>query len=292
MNPSPDNELLRLRDIRRRFDRAAGNFDEHDFVHRQAMDGLLERMEPMRLQPDRILDLGAGTGASSRRLAGLFGRRPLVGLDVSRGMLARARHARPWLSRIREVQGDAYRLPFRTGSFDLVVANLLLPWVSDPGAVFREVARVLRPGGAFVFSSLGPDSLLPLRLAWRDVDAEPHVHPFPDMHDIGDALVGARLRDPVVDVDRLTVTYRRSADLLRDLTATGARNCLADRRNGLTGKDRFGRALAALDRRFEDDALAIGIEFVFGHAWGGGPAPEPGEFRVDPTSIGRLARQP
>ena len=80
--------------------------------------------------------------------------------------------------------------------------------------------------------------------------------------------------------------------LLRDLTATGSRNCLADRRQGLTGRDRFRLAMAALDRRFDDGALAIGLEFVYGHAWGGGPAPEPGEFRVDPTSIGRLARQP
>ena len=292
MHPSSHNELLRQRDVRRRFDRAARAFEEHNFVHRRAMDGLLERMEPMRLRPDRILDLGAGTGASGRRLAGLFGRRPLVGLDVSRGMLEQARRSRPWLSRIREVQGDAYRLPFRAGSFDLVVANLLLPWISDPGAVFREISRVLRRDGAFVFSSLGPDSLLPLRQAWADVDGEPHVHPFPDMHDIGDALLGARLRDPVVDVDWLTVTYRHSADLLRDLTATGSRNCLADRRHGLTGRDRFRLAMAALDRRFDDGALAIGLEFVYGHAWGGGPAPEPGEFRVDPTSIGRLARQP
>ncbi|MDH5312155.1 MAG: methyltransferase domain-containing protein [Gammaproteobacteria bacterium] len=292
MQRPTDNDLLRRSDIRRRFDRAACDFERHDFVHRRAMDGLLERMQPMRLAPDCILDLGAGTGASSRQLAQLFGRRQLISLDLSAGMLRLARRARSRFSRIREVQADAGRLPFAAGSFDLVVANLLLPWIGDPAVLFGEVARVLRRGGAFAFSSLGPDSLLPLRAAWAEVDTGPHVHPFADMHDVGDALLRARLSDPVMDVDRLTVCYRKPADLLRDLTATGGRNCLADRRPGLTGKARFRAAMDALERRFEGDGLAVELELVFGHAWGSGPAAMPGEFLLDPGSIGRLARKP
>jgi len=292
MDRRPDSELLSRRDIRRRFDRAAARFAEHDVVHRRVMDSLVERMEPMRLAPERILDLGAGAGASSRRLSKLFRRRRIVSLDLSQEMLVRARRARSRFARIREVQADATRLPFAVGSFDLVVANLLLPWIGDPAPLFGEIARVLRAGGAFVFSTLGPDSLQPLRDAWAEVDAGLHVHSFPDMHDVGDALVRARLRDPVIDVDRLTLAYRDTADLLRDLSATGGRNCLANRRTGLTGKGRFRQALSALERRFEAGTLAVGLELVYGHAWGGGAPPAHGEFRVDPHSIGRLERQP
>ena len=67
------------------------------------------------------------------------------------------------------------------------------------------------------------------------MDDAPHVSPFADMHNVGDALVGAGLRDPVLDVDELSVTYRDSSALFADLTAAGARNALAARHQALTG---------------------------------------------------------
>ena len=95
-------------------------------------------------------------------------------------------------------------------------SNLLLPWIDDPAAIAREVCRVLRKDGLFVFSGLGPDSLRELRAAWGTVDDYAHVNEFPDMHNIGDALVQSGLRDPVLDVDRLQVRYSGSEALFRD----------------------------------------------------------------------------
>ena len=289
MNGHDVHPSLRLTDVRRRFDRAASGFGDSDFVHRQCFDGLLDRLAPMALDPRRILDLGCGSGAGSRRLAKAYRRARISGLDLSAGMLEAGRGARSRFSRIAEVQGDARQLPFAPGVFDLIVANLLLPWLADPADALAEVARTLRREGLFLFASLGPDSLIEIRRAWQPDDG--HVHPFIDMHDLGDALVRAGLRDPVLDVERLTVTYRSAEALFADLTATGARNALDARRPSLTGRRRFRRFTERLlAERSADGVFAVTLELVFGHAWGGGPPQSPGEFRVAPGTIGRRRR--
>lgn len=283
----PESQPLTSAHVRRRFDRAAARFDGADFVHRRVCDGMLERIEPMTISPARILDLGAGTGSASRVLAKRYRRARVVSADLSRGMLDIARGKRSRFARIREVQADARALPFADDAFDLVFANLLLPWLGEPGASLAEIGRVLRPEGLFAFSSLGPDSLAVLADAWGAVDDEPHVHPFADMHNVGDAIVRAGLRDPVLDIDSLAITYRDPDALLADLTASGARNALAARRPTLTGRRRFAAFRRALAERTEDGVITLGLELVFGHAFGGQARPAPGEFAVSPGAIGR-----
>ena len=284
---------LNRRDVRRRFDIAAAGFEGADFVHRHAAAGLLERLAPMTLAVEHVLDAGSGTGATSRALANTWRRSRIVSLDLSMGMLRMARASRSRFARISELQADAAQLPLADGSVDLVFANMLLPWSIDPPGFFAEVRRVLRKEGLFAFSTLGPDSLLELREAWAEVDADEHVNAFADMHDIGDLVTRSGLRDPVLDVDWLTVTYRSSDALFGDLTAAGARNCLRQRRRTLTGKRRFACMREALERRFGEAGLPLRLELVFGHAWGSGPAPASGEgreFLLDVADIGRRRR--
>lgn len=280
---------LEIRDVRRRFDRAAGNFSRADFVHRHAADGLFERMSPMLVDVRHILDAGAANGLASRALAGRFRGSRVLSLDASLPMLRQARRARSRFSAIREVHADATRLPLRDGSVDLVFANMLLPWIDDIPAFFTNVARVLRKGGLFVFSSLGPDSLEELRAAWQSVDDDEHVMTFSDMHLIGDALVKHGLREPVLDVDWLTIAYDDPPSLFSDLTAMGGRNVLRRRRRTLTGRHTFDRFVRRLVQR-PGGRLELRLELVFGHAWGGGPAMPPGEYALDVAGIGRRRR--
>ena len=277
--------MFRLRDIQRRFDRAAADFDDADFVHAVTREGLLARLEPLILEAHRILDLGSATGATGRLLRKQFRGAYVVSLDLSYGMVRRALAGRGWLSKASAVQGDANRLPFADGAFDLVVANQLLPWLPDPGAAFSDIARVLRPGGVFAFATLGPDSLQELRRAWADVDGGVHVHAFADMHNIGDSLVRAGLADPVLDVDRLSVSYEDADQLFADLARTGARNTLPNRAPGLTGRRRFKavrRALAA-----DGGRIVLDLELVYGHCWGAGPRKDPTDYRIPATAIPR-----
>ncbi len=279
--------------MRRRFDRAAAGFAGADFVHRHAAAGLLERLAPMTFTVERVLDAGSAAGAASRELAKAWRKARIISLDLSMSMLRTARASRSRFARISELQADVAQLPIADHCIDLVFANMLLPWAIDPAGFFGEVRRVLRKEGLFAFSTLGPDSLRDLREAWAEVDAGEHVNAFPDMHDIGDLVVRSGLRDPVVDVDYLTVSYRSSEAFLRDLTAAGARNSLARRHAALTGKERFARMRSALERRFGDAGLPLRLELVFGHAWGSGPVPVPGrdrEYRLDVADIGRRRR--
>ena len=277
--------MLRQRDIRRRFDRAAANFDDADFVHAVTRNGLCARLEPLLLKPDAILDLGSATGAMGRALRRRVRRAHVVSLDLSGAMLEEARRNKPWMARASFVQADACRLPFANAAFDLVIANQLLPWIAEPQRVFEEVARVLRDGGVFAFAALGPDSLQEVGRAWAGVDAGEHVHRFPDMHDIGDGLVRAGLADPVLDVDRLRVSYENPDDLFSDLTRIGARNTLAGRARGLTGKKRFRAMARALRDTTPGAGILLDLELVYGHCWGAGPKNDPSAWRIDASRI-------
>lgn len=279
--------MLRLRDIQRRFDRAAASFGEADFVHAVTRDGLLARLEPLLLQPQTILDLGSATGATGRLLRRRFRRAHIIYADLSHAMLGQARENKSWFSRSSFIQCDAQRLPFTDASFDMVVANQVLPWAPDPQPVFAEVSRVLRAGGVFAFATLGPDSFRELGRAWATVDSGVHVNRFPDMHDIGDGLVRAGLRDPVLDVDRLAVSYENTDRLFADLTRAGARNALASRSPGMAGRGKFRAMADALASSGANGKVLLDLELVYGHCWGSGPKSDPANFKIDANRIPR-----
>ena len=286
MNSRSNNSALNSNDVRRRFDRAADRFDTVDFVHAATRSGLFARLQPMTIEASTIIDLGSATGSGSRLLERRFRRAHVIATDLSHNMLLRSRKNQPWFSRRTSVQANATALPFAEQSIDLVFANLLLPWMSDPALLFSEVSRVLRKDGLFLFSTLGPDSLSELRSAWAGVDTAAHINHFLDMHNIGDLAVQAGLRDPVVDVDRLSVTYSDTAALFRDLTDMGARNCLQDRERSLGGGARFRAMTKALDAQKMNNLLSFDLELVYGHCWGPGQQSADGEYHFAAERIG------
>lgn len=281
MPPTPS---LNTAHARRNFDRAAATFDSADFVHAHTREGLLARLAPVTVDARLVVDLGCATGSAINALEKRFRGARVVGVDVSPAMIVAARARRRFLSRAAYVCSDAHALPFADGSVDVVFSNLLLPYLGDPAALAAEVCRVLRKDGLFAFAAFGPDSLLELRRAWAAVDDDVHVPGFPDMHDVGDALVRAGLRDPVLDVDRLRVDFASADALVRDLAATGCRNPLAVQRKSLSGRGRLARLKAALAATSGGAEVGIGFELVYGHCWGRGGRPS-GDVHIDPGSI-------
>lgn len=277
--------MLNARHIRRRFDRVAGTFGAADFVHATTRDGLLQRIEPLLVDAATVVDLGCANGGASGQLHKRFPKAKLLAVDFAHNMLLEARSRKSWFAKSRFLQADARALPFANEAVDVVFSNQLLPWIADPNQVFIEVARVLRKGGVFAFATLGPDSLLEISRAWRQVDDGLHVSRFPDMHNLGDGLVSSGLRDPVLDVDRLTVSYESSDAMLADLSAAGARNSLQDRSRSLTGKQKFRGMQAALDAAATGGKIALELELVYGHCWGAGPKMDPANYRIDAGAI-------
>lgn len=264
-----DTEAFRIdkRGVRASFERAAADYDRVAVLQREVGDRLLERLDVLRIAPERVLDLGTGTGYIARALTKRYGGARVVALDIAPAMLLQARRRAGWWRRPRFVCGDIERLPFADHSVDLLLSNLTLQWCNALEAAFAEFRRVLRPGGALLFTSFGPDTLGELRASWAAADGYSHVNRFLDLHDVGDALLRAGLRDPVLDVERLTLTYPDLGGLVEDLKTLGAHNQTAGRARGLTGKGRWQRVRETYDGFRVDGLLPATYEVIHGHAW-------------------------
>jgi malonyl-CoA O-methyltransferase len=225
--------------LRQAFERAAPRYDESAVLQREVGTRLVEHLDPIRIDPARIIDLGCGTGAAFEALARRYPRAELVGVDLARAMLERAAQRAPWWKRAlgapraRLVCADAERLPLAGASVQLLFSNLALQWCR-PGHVFLEAARVLSANGLFLFSTFGPDTLRELREAFRAADGGAHVHSFIDM---------------------------------RDLKGIGAHNALPERPRGLAGRGRWRTMTQHYESRRRNGALPATFEVIYGHAW-------------------------
>lgn len=264
---------LDVRHIRRAFGRAATTYAQHAALQREVEGRLLERLEYYRGQPARVLDVGCGTGRASEALRKRFAPAQVIALDLALPMLRRVRIG--WFRPLMRVCADARGLPLPDASVDVLYSNLCVQWIDDLPALFDEFRRVLKPGGYLALSTFGHDTLHELRSAWAAADDAPHVSAFAHIAQVGDALMSAGFRDPVLDADHFTLTYANAADLMHELKALGATNADARRARGLMGKSRYRHAVAAYERFRHDGLLPATYEVISAHAF----APEAGQPR-------------
>lgn len=261
--------------VRRSFGRAAATYEQHDALQQEVQKLLNERLDFYLGEAGRVLDVGAGTGRGSAMLKKRYAKAQVIAVDLALPMLHAARQHMAWLKPFVRVNADATALPFPDHSVDVLHSNLCFQWIDDLQALFGECVRVLKPGGMLVFSTFGPDTLKELRAAWAQADQQPHVSRFLDMHDLGDAMIAAGLRDPVLDVDRFTLTYSEPRMLLKELQGLGATNADTTRERGLMGKKHYRQMLAAYETMRRDGRIPATWEVVTAHAWG----PPPGQSR-------------
>ena len=251
-----------------------------DFLCREIASRMHERLELVKLNPQRVLDAGCGTGQDLPVLQKSYAAAQILGLDASASMLQVAQgqggksalnqlisRILPARSGIDLVCGDLAELPLGQNSLDLVWSNLALHWHPQPDRVFAEWRRVLRVNGLLMFSCFGPDTMQEVRTAFAEIDLAQHTLPFVDMHDFGDQLVEAGFATPVMDMEKITVTYDTPQKLLADVRALGG-NPLGTRRRGLLGRAAHTRLLQAFERqRRADGKLALTFEVIYGHAF-------------------------
>ena len=177
-----------------------------------AADDLARRVAA--LAPSDVLELAAGTGIASRRLLdALPPDATLVASDLNPPMLEVARRKFRPHERVTFREADAMALPFPAASFDLVVCQFGVMFFPDKLASFREVARVLRPGGRYLFSTWAPTSANPFAAINNDLLAEMFPDDTPGFYRVpfsyGDPdvvrsdLAAAGWEDVAVDVIRL-----------------------------------------------------------------------------------------
>ena len=263
-----------------------GQVARADFLRREIAHRMHDRLGVVKVAPERVLDAGCGTGADLSTLQQRFPAAQVIGLDASLPMLERARAALPpggalnrMLSRLLPAKsgidlacGDFGNLPLQANSIDLIWSNLGLLWHPYPDRVFAEWRRVLKVDGLLMFSSFGPDTLIELRQAFAGSGlGQGRTLPFVDMHDFGDQLVEVGFSTPVMDMEKLTITYDTADALLADVRALGG-NPLDSRPRGLDSRAAWARVRAALERgRRSDGKLGLTFEVIYGHAFR--PAP-------------------
>jgi len=267
-----DPALPDKRAVRRSFERAAATYDRNSVLQCEIGLRLMKHLDPIRIDPVRVVDLGCGTGMFFKPLRERFPKAQLVGVDIAQPMLDIAANRTPWIQRAlrlsspRLVCADAERLPLASASVQLVFSNLALQW-THAETVFAEAARALSTGGLFLFATFGPDTLKELRAAFGGTDAHEHVNKFVDMHDLGDALVHAGFADPVMEMETITLEYSSVEAIARDLKAIGARNSLPNRPRGLAGRSRWRDVVARYETHRRNGVLPATYEVVYGHAW-------------------------
>jgi malonyl-CoA O-methyltransferase len=185
-----------------------------------------------------------------------------LGLDLAQGMVDYARARLPgqgeWLV------ADAESLPLASASVDLVFSSLAIQWCERPGALFAELARVLRPGGRCVFTTLGPATLRELRTAWAAVDRHQHVNSFLPATTLETAAAGAAGLHLQLQSHQYRMQYSRVRDLLHELKGLGAHNVTRQRPSGLTGRKTLQGMVRAYEEWRCDGLLPATYDVLFG----------------------------
>lgn len=269
MKNSITNSISKIA-VARQFSRAKESYNENALLQKEIGYRLLDRLEIETIQPKMILDLGAGTGYFSQPLLQKYSNIKLISLDIAQGMLEHAKMnfdlaqftSAPWF-----VVGDAEQLPIQNHSIDLVFSNCTLQWCTNLPQLLNEIMRVLSPNGLFIFSTFGPDTLKELRNCIQKIDQTRALHPFLDMHDIGDMLLHAGFVNPVVDVEMFALLYNQFQELRMDLKKIGA---------SYPSKSAFNRDFTSSNilKEYEqfrnnEQLLPATFEVIFGHAMGG-----------------------
>ena len=148
----------------------------------------------------------------------------------------------------------------------MVWANMALHMDEDPQALIAQWHRSLAVDGFLMFSCFGPDTLHELRGIYESMGWPVLSHDFTDMHDWGDMLVAAGFAEPVMDMERITLTFETPERLLMELRGLG-RNLHPKRFPGLRGRKWYAQLRAAVAKM----PLQITFEIIYGHAFK--PAP-------------------
>jgi len=246
----------------KRLDRAADGYESADFLQRRAALDMAERLAAILRTFPLAVDLSARKGAFAAALASEAPGRvdTLIEVDLSPSMLK----ARQGLRLV----ADEERLPFAEGSVDLIVSTLGLHWTNDVVGALIQIRRTLKPGGLFLGAFLGGVTLTELRQSLVAAETEvlggagSRVSPFADLRDAAALMDRAGFKEPVADVDTVTVTYAHLLKLMLDLRQMGETAVLADRhpkrltrallaRTGEIYAERFGALDGRIPATFE-----------------------------------------
>jgi malonyl-CoA O-methyltransferase len=243
------------------------------WLHEEIGLRMQERLQWIRLKPKAWLDwepLRGGMQAHAAVARHYDGALCWVADSVPQRVLAAESALRaPWWQPGRWL-GSSTRFGYPPdGGVDMVWANMALHMAAEPKDLLQTWHRMLSADGFLMFSCLGPDTLVELRGLYRSLGWPAPAHEFTDMHDWGDMLVRAGYAEPVMDMERVTLTFESPERLLTELRELG-RNLHVQRFSALRGRAWHKRLRDALDTSRagagHDAPLTLTFEVTYGHA--------------------------
>jgi len=182
-----------------------------------------------------VVDLGCGTGFFTEIIAGRY--QQVIGLDISTKMLNFAKSNRN--KKIHWLEADAYKLPLADKSIDFVYSNLMIQWCDQLSTVIKEILRVLKPGGLFVFSTLVDGTLYELKSSWGQVDKDKHVIDFKTERELEQLFNSEQSKLIESNIKDIILEYENVLHLARELKGLGANQVTTKSNKGLAGKDKW-----------------------------------------------------
>ena len=272
--PGNRDEAPAKEDVSSSFSRAAESYDSVAKFQREVGKRLLAHLDMVPTLPDRLLDLGCGTGFFQSDLSARYPEATYIGLDLAPGMIEYARTRS--MGHGLWIVGDAESLPLASQSVDVVFSSLAVQWCHNPEWFLAELARVLKPGGRCVFTTLGPDTLRELRQSWAAADSYQHVNDFLP----AEALIAAGEQRPrlvlfdisgflrgiglILSTERHCMQYQRVGELLAELKSLGAHNMNRRRPAGLTSRKTLQGMLQAYESWRVDGLLPATYDVIYG----------------------------
>ena len=238
---------------------------------------MLDRLQWIKLEPAVWAHWGAVRGGlqAHAELASRYARAQCFAIESQPAQARQARQslAAPWWTTLRQLlPGGSPALRFDApdaGSLNMLWANMALHESADPQALLAQWHRLLAVGGFVMFSCLGPDTAREVRDIYGALGWPPAGHQLTDMHDWGDMLVQTGFAEPVMDMERITLTYDTPARLLQELRELG-RNFHPGRFGALRGRQWQARLELLLSERLpraSDGRLQLTFELIYGHAF-------------------------
>ena len=282
--PSPDQPAApacapHATAIARQVNRLAG-LPQPPWLHEEVARRLAAKLEPIKLEPTQWLDWSAFLGAGSALVQARYPKARRWVVEPTDVLAQRSQEinkqagGRGWLSVFSRGAGDVYVSDMTTsapwskkGGAQMVWANMTLHATTDLPGLMSQWHRQLAVDGFLMCSGLGPDTARELRALYRQLNWPLPTIDFVDMHDLGDELVRAGFADPVMDMEKLMLTWATPQALLDELRTWGG-NVAWGRFEGLRTPRWKQRLFDAIEQslRMPDGRLGLTVELVYGHA--------------------------
>jgi len=244
--------------VRAHRNRSAKHLKDHGFLIKWSMDQILSRLTDIKRSYPLALQIGNRADIAD---IAKYNIDKLHTLDIAENLIC-------------NIQADEEILPFSAQTFDLVLSPLSLHSTNDLPGTLAQIQNCLKPDGLFIASMLGGETLYELREVMNRVELSmfdgihPHVAPFADMPQMGALMQRAGFNLPVIDSEKITVTYDNVFKLMQDLRLMGEGNTITNRYKKMSRRDYFQAVAEAYNEKYNEDGKIIAtFEIIFLIGW-------------------------